>query len=241
MNNFFQEPPVYNKYIAKIMTLKDKYPFIQIFPIGESVLSRQIFALSIGNTSRVTLMAAAFHGSEWLTTTLLTKFFEDVCNSISTKQPMCDCILNSALSEKGLLVVPMVNPDGVSINLEGVESAKYLQEFVKKISNKGYPWQANANGVDLNHNFDAGFDLLKQIEISNGITKPSPTKYGGQIPHSEPESRAMISLLKLYDILSVYAFHSQGEEIYWRYGEKTPAKSKYVVKLLSDLSGYTPI
>ena len=37
-------------------------------------------------------------------------------------------------------------------------------------------WQANVRGVDLNHNYDAGFDAYKQLEPSLGITGGGPTR-----------------------------------------------------------------
>ena len=48
-------------------------------------------------------------------------------------------------------------------------------------------WQANARGVDLNHNYDAGFLEYKQIEAEQGILGGGPTRYSGECPESEPE------------------------------------------------------
>lgn len=240
--NFYNSPPTYSHYIAKLMELKNQFPFIQVFPIGESVLGRQIFALAIGNTAKVSLMAGAFHAQEWLTATLLVRFFEDICTAFLNKQLYCGSNICSALSTRGLLVVPMVNTDGVQIALTGASSALHLSDNVTRISKVSEKsWQANANGVDLNHNFDAGFDILKKLEQQAGITSPSPRQYGGEFPHSEPETRAMVSLLHRYDVETLYAFHSQGEEIFYEYGINTPPKSKYIASLLSNASGYVPI
>lgn len=241
-HNFYSAPPTYSQYIAKLMELKAQFPFIQVFPIGESVLGRQIFALSIGNTTKISLMAGAFHAQEWLTTTLLVRFFEDICSAFLNKQPYASSQICSALSTKGLLVVPMVNTDGVQIALAGARSCQPLSAEIERISATSQKsWQANANGVDLNHNFDAGFVELKQLEIAAGINSPSPRQYGGTAPHSEPETRAMVSLLHRYDVDTLYAFHSQGEEIYYEYGINTPPKSKYLAELFSRASGYTPV
>lgn len=237
--DFYSIPPNYSSYIEKLMELKNTFPFIRIFPIGQSVLGRQIFAMSIGNTSKITLMAGAFHAQEWLTSTMLIRYFEDVCNAFSHKSELCNSSLNSSLSARGLLIVPMVNTDGVQIALNGVHTAMYLEDRVSAIqATSEKSWQANANGVDINHNFDAGFAELKKLEIASGITSASPRQYGGNSPHSEPETRAMVSLLNLYDVETLYAFHSQGEEIFYEYGINTPAKSKYIAKIIADNSGY---
>lgn len=238
--DFYNVVPDYSVYIAKLMELKVKFPFIQVFPIGQSVLGRQIFALSIGNTSKISLMAGAFHAQEWLTATLLVRYFEDVCYAFSHKQPICESSLNSSLSTRGLVIIPMVNIDGVQIALKGVQSALSLSESVTYIqSTSEKSWQANANGIDINHNFDAGFNQLQKMEAANGITGPSPRQYGGPSPHSEPETRAMVSMLNLYDVETLYAFHSQGEEIFYEYGINTPAKSRFIAELLSSSSGYS--
>ncbi len=86
-------------------------------------------------------------------------------------------------------------------------------------------WQANARGVDLNHNFDAGFELCKQAEQSAGILGPGPGKYGGERPESEPETRSICRFIRTQPVRQLYAFHSQGEEIYYQYGEHTPPRA----------------
>ena len=35
------------------------------------------------------------------------------------------------------------------------------------------------------------------------------------------------------------ALHSQGEEIYWRYGENTPSRSRIMAEIMGASSGYT--
>ncbi|WMJ24198.1 M14 family metallocarboxypeptidase [Paludicola sp. MB14-C6] len=238
--DFYTSPPTYKHYVDKLMELKNEFPFVQLFSIGQSVLGRQIFALSIGNMKQVTLMAGAFHAQEWLTTTLLVRYLERVCLAVREKSKICGTSLNQSLSQKGLLFVPMVNPDGVCIALEGAESAGKYAPFVTQIQlSSQRSWQANVRGVDLNHNYDAGFRQLREIEIQSGITGPSPRQYGGQYPHSEPETMAMVRLCLRHNISTAYAFHSQGEEIFYEYGENPPAKGYYMAKLLSHVSGYT--
>lgn len=110
-----------------------------------------------------------------------------------------------------------------------------MKKYKRKATSCG---QANARGVDLNHNFDAGFKELKEIERENGITCPSPRQYGGLFPHSEPESASLVRLVKSTVAERVYAFHSQGEEIFYEYGDSTPPQSKYIADLLCRASGY---
>ena len=77
-----------------------------------------------------------------------------------------------------LTVVPCLNPDGTEIAL------------TKKIY-----WQANASGVDINHNFDADWQNVKRRELELGINSPSPSRYGGEKPESEPETKFSQTIL----------------------------------------------
>lgn len=147
--------------------------------------------------------------------------------------------IGTDLGQRGLTVLPMVNPDGISVVLEGAASAGRYADTVARIQAENPAlWQANARGVDLNHNFDAGFARLRELEQEQGIDQPSPRQYGGLFAHSEPESRAVASFLRSCRVETLYAFHSQGEEIFWEYGDRTPARSHYLGEMLSRASGY---
>ena len=93
--------------------------------------------------------------------------------------------------------------------------------------------------MDLNHNFDAGHNILRQQEIKSGITGPAPRQFGGFYPNSEIETRALVSLVRKISPSRVYAFHSQGEEIFYSYNGITPPKSLLIANTLSRISGYT--
>lgn len=237
--DFYSVPPAYDLMAEKLHQLQKQFPFLRLFHIGKSVLGRKIYAVGIGNLRHVNLFAGAFHAQEWLTCSLLIRFLEDLCRSIEEnekKQPMS---LHETLLEKGFLIIPMVNPDGVEIALHGPQSAGRYAGFVEcLLKNSSVTWQANARGIDLNHNFDAGFCLSRQAELAAGITGPAPRQYGGQMPHSEPETRALVQLCISFDVRAAFAFHSQGEEIFYEYGCHTPAISRHIASLLADYSGY---
>lgn len=240
--DFYTAPPDYPSYVKKLRELKRDFPFLQIFSIGQSLLGRQIYAISLGVSNPCTLMAGAFHAQEWLTCTLLVRFLEHLSLSYRQNTAIAGSLVADSLSARGVVFVPLVNPDGVQIALYGPDTAGALASTVEKIQARSpKSWQANARGVDLNHNFDAGFDILREMETESGITLPFPRQYGGAFPHSEPETRALVSFLRGRRVETLYAFHSQGEEIYSEYGCHTPAQSKYIAKLLCEASGYTPV
>ena len=237
--NFYGSPPDYTSYTNQLNQLKELYPFLEIHTIGQSVLSREIHAIGIGNQTRVTLFAGAFHAQEWLTCSLLMRYIEDLAAHHKDDVDISKVPIRERLQQRGIVIIPMVNPDGVSIALEGAASAKHLQSFVEDtMQNSTQSWQANAQGVDLNHNFNAGYEQLKKMERSKGILSPSPRQYGGVCAHSEPETRALTNFLSHRAVDSVYAFHSQGEEIFYEYGEHTPRKGQFIAEVLSEVSGY---
>ncbi len=240
--DFYQSPPTYACLQKKLRELKQRFPFLQLQSIGQSILGRQIYAVTLGTPNPCALFAGGFHAQEWLTSSLLVRFLENVSLCCQQRTTIMGTLFNNSFISRGLTIIPMVNPDGVSIALEGPKSAGALAPMVEKIQARSpLSWQANARGVDLNHNFDAGYGELKQMEQSMGITQPFPRQYGGAFVHSEPETRALVGFLRTRRVETAYAFHSQGEEIFSEYGTHTPAQSRYIVHLLSKASGYTPV
>lgn len=223
-----------------IENLCQKYPFVKCETIGKSLCNRDIRGLKIGSEKNAVLFAAAFHGMEWLTSLLVLKFAESLCTAICDNLTINGINIQDFLTQKGLVVVPCVNPDGVEISLNGAKTAGMYESLVNKIAPKSCTdsWQANARGVDLNHNFDANWRELHSLEAKRGIIAPAHTRYGGTKPESEPETQAIVRLCEKFNFRHVLAFHSQGEEIYWNFGNETPKKSLYMGKTMAKLSGY---
>ena len=222
-----------------IYELKEKYPFVKVGTLCKSYCGRDIHYIKLGNEQNEVLMVGGVHGMEWLTSLLLLTFIEKVgfCKSNGLKLHNVD--VSSFLGKKGIFVVPCLNPDGTEISIHGSKSAKNYQNLVDAVSRGNTKtWQANARGVDLNHNFDAGWKQLHELEIKNGITCPAPTRYGGKCPESETETRILTELCLKRNFRYAIAFHSQGEEIYWKYGENEPECSFLMGKILSQTSGY---
>ena len=213
------------------------YGFLTRDTIGESRCARPIDMLCVGNRRKQVLFAGAFHGMEWITSLILLKFLDELCFSVMTGQAMCGVKMGVMLNQRGLAVIPCVNPDGVEIQIHGAESAGNYAELVRNAGETS-KWQANAVGVDINHNFSAGWDKLKKLELENGINKPSPTRYGGEFPESEPETRSIASYCRSGNISHAIAFHRQGEEIYWNFGDYNDMEALKMARVMSYSSGY---
>lgn len=215
------------------------YGFLSRNTIGESRCARPVDLLCVGNRQKQVLFAGAFHGMEWITSLLLLKFLDELCFAVMTGRSMCGVKIGAMLNQRGLAVIPCVNPDGVEIQINGAESAGSYEKLVTKASGgTTRKWQANAAGVDINHNFSANWEKLKRLEMDSGIRFPSPTRYGGEFPESEPESRTIASYCRSGNITHALAFHSQGEEIYWDFGDYHDAEALKMAKIMSYSCGY---
>ena len=107
-------------------------------------------------------------------------FFEDVAISQREEKLLNGYDFNKILKAKRLVFMPCVNPDGTEISINGFHSAREYYTIVKSVGkNDHIHWNANAAGIDINHNFDAGWEKLKQMELVQGIKTPAPTRFGG--------------------------------------------------------------
>ncbi|MDK2801801.1 MAG: gamma-D-glutamyl-meso-diaminopimelate peptidase [Oscillospiraceae bacterium] len=241
IKHFLETPPSYIALKKILSNLNKKYNFIKLYSIGKTWLNKDIFSISIGNINDATIFVGAVHSQEWLTTLLLIKLIDKICLSINYNLKLYNLDIKEEFKIKGIIFVPMLNPDGVEIGINGASAGKKFSNHISNIiSSSNEKWQANARGVDLNHNFDAGFSILKKIEQQAGIIKPSPTQYGGVFPNSEKESKAIVDFI-LYNqnkINKLIAFHSQGEEIFYKYGNTINSKGKFLANIISKNSRY---
>ena len=157
-----------------LYALRGRHRFLDTLPIGRSVLGREIFGLLLGGGDRV-LVAAAFHGQEWLTALAALRFCEDICDALEKDGRLEGIDLRQALALRSLVVIPMVNPDGVDIAVHGAAAAGVREEEVRVLGGD-VPglWQANARGVDINHNFNAGWAAMQEMERKRGCAARRP-------------------------------------------------------------------
>lgn len=236
----FTHPPTCGAIWKELRQFAQEHPSTRLFRAGDSACGREIPVIGIGNLKKAVLFAGGVHAQEWLTTLLLMRFVEDFTTAWEGNGELADFSFSRLKSGKGLLILPMVNPDGIEIAVRGASAAGEFRDLVESVSSQNpSPWQANARGVDLNHNFDAGWGVLRAMEIESGITGPSPTRFGGLHPESEPETRTVVQLVSAFRPRRLYAFHSQGEEIFWEYGGYNIPDASLIAQALHALSGYT--
>lgn len=215
-------------------------PVLQEFSLGKSCAGHDITALKINSENgEYVLFVAAFHGSEHITANVLLAFVEDFSAAYTKNGSLAGIKIRKALGKRGVIFVPCVNPDGCEISIRGASACGNFADKIYSIcQGKFEKWNSNLRGVDINHNFDADWEKLHELERKSGIFGPSPTRFGGYSPESEPETAALVNLCKNSYIKHSMALHSQGEVIYWNYKGYEPKISKQMAEIMAATSGY---
>jgi len=224
--------------------LAARYPFIRTGDIGQSVMGKPIWYLRMGSGENQVLYNAEHHANEWITTPLLLKFAEELAAAAAAGEKIFDQNAAELLDYATVTLVPAVNPDGLDL----VTGELKQGEFYRGATNISDDWQkipfpsgwkANIRGTDLNLQYPAGWERAKEIKYAQGVRGPAPMDYVGSAPLSAPESRALYDFTLASSPRLTLSYHTQGEEIYWRYGECEPEGAKKIGELFAKLSGYT--
>ena len=209
-------------------------------PIGVSLDSRTIWEIVIGNPNahNAIFIEAAVHGREWMNSWMIMKQIESLLQN--WKKPVAEgVLLGDIFDECAVYIMPMVNPDGVTISQCGIEAIQnpMLRENLYKMKGASKPsrWKANAAGVDINRNFITGWGnyVLENNYASEG--------FGGLYPFSEPETMALATafMQRKFDI--AVSYHSMEGAIYWNLGqgeELLYSTAKLAIEV-SQITGYS--
>jgi g-D-glutamyl-meso-diaminopimelate peptidase len=236
-----KKPYDFKSFQKEMENLKELYPFIRLRSIGESVLGLKLYEIKIGKGNKRIHINGSFHANEWITTAIIMTFLNDYLLSLTNMSRLKGFYTAPLYFETTLSIVPMVNPDGVNLVLNGPpEEEPYRSAVVQMNSgNMNFDqWKANIRGVDLNNQFPACWDIEKERKEPKS---PAPRDYPGDEPLTEPEAMAIANLTKKQDFSRVLAFHTQGKEIYWGYLNNEPAESETIVNEFARMSGYKAV
>ncbi|MBU3091288.1 peptidoglycan-binding protein [Clostridium sp. CF011] len=222
--------------------LKARYPFIEVASGGKSELGKELYYVKLGNGPNKVFYNGSHHAIEWITTVLLMKFIENFSKAYATGENIEGYSALDIWNKSTIYIMPMVNPDGIDLVLNGLErSNPYYNDLIKwnnGSSDFSKTWSANIRGVDLNHNYDAMWQKSKDAEKSYGVYGPGPTRYSGTAPESESESKAVADFTRKHGFRLVIAYHTQGEVIYWDFQNLASAEARKIGEIFSSLSGY---
>lgn len=153
--------------------------------LGSSEDGRTIWCLRVGNPSagRKIVIDAGIHAREWMNPLMIVHKCEEILRQYTDYK--------ATLKNACLYVVPMINPDGVTISQYGfgaIRSEK-LRKICQKTKASARTWKGNARGVNLNFNFPGGWNP------ENKSKKPDGNSYPGEKAASEKETKVMMSFI----------------------------------------------
>ncbi len=226
----------YEQMLTDADELAAMYPgLVTLSSIGQSAEGRELLCIRLGTGEREIVLTGSIHGCEYFATDFLMYMIDRYAYGYAANETYEGYDYRALLDEVTLVVVPMLNPDGVNIAQNGAEAAAD-PAAIRSMSLQGtgyYGWKANANGVDLNRNFPLLWSNY------NGITVPSARYYSGPEAASEPEVQAIIALLDSTDYWMLADFHCYGEVIYWQdnYNEITD-EYRAIAERVMDETGF---
>lgn len=200
----------------------------EVYNIGFSLLGRPITAIHIGSYSGPQiLIQGAIHAREYITSLLLIELVKFTA---------------SQRFSGGFYFVPLMNPDGVALVLEGSRTigCEVLRNYLTEINSNSEDfslWKANANAVDLNVNFNADWGQGRQ-----NVFCPAPANFVGYYPESEREVRTLINFAENIKPSMTISYHSRGEVIYYGFTGQTPAELErdlVIASNIAEVTGYT--
>lgn len=195
--------------------------------LGTTLDNRNIYDLIIGDeeAENHVIIHASIHAREYITTKLVMRQAADYLKGLSDGSGSYKNTAYAELSENTAIhVIPMVNPDGVTLcqkGIEGIKTDAARTRITEIITLDGggvdstdfTQWKANANGVDLNRNYDAKWNEYE------GPNHPSSDHYKGEAPGSEPETKALMDLTENNPVKRTISYHTYGEVVYWYFGQ----------------------
>ncbi len=188
--------------------------------IATTMQGRSLWLIKFGNlqAENKILITASIHAREYMTSQLVMRMLEEYV--LNYDVPNADGITyKQRFTNTCFYILPMVNPDGVTICQNGSKSIK-----------------ANANGVDLNRNFPLGFGSGPRLAKNPGLAY-----YPGVAPLSEPETAAMAALLNENVFCAGINYHSMGNIIYYGAATNTPEVAqgcRQMADLVHSIIGY---
>lgn len=216
----------YEKFIDDAIALSKEYSnILEYVTIGKSHDNRDIALLKLGKGKKHMFVCGGVHGRESINPIVLLRIIELYADMYSNYRQLKDEIISKMynptknliseyekmifesciyelLQTYTILFVPLLNPDGYVISLEGYDSIRdeKLKSLCKDMNLPYHEWKYNARGIDINRNFPS---------------KLWKAKFEGDYPASENETKALIKLFHDYKSLGFLDFHSRGKQIFY--------------------------
>jgi len=211
--------------------------------IGNTFEGRPIYAIKVGVDTGLEkpsiLLMANIHGREDFTSMLDMKMLDYILYQYYESGRWGNYDLKDLLSKIDIWFIPVANPDGLNITQNGIASSKNYNalKLMDNIAKDDRWWKSNANGVDLNRNFDDG-----NWSIKTSYKRKSSEGFKGDKPNSELETKAIQKFCRETKPLMAISYHSSGNIMYWADSDTHSIFEDIdttIVERMSVLTGYT--
>ncbi len=215
LEQIYKSKDVYTDTQKRLTEFNKNYSNITyLFSAGKSVQKRDLSVLKIGNGSKKIFINAAHHPREYIGTILTLNQIQNLLEAYTNNSSIDGQKIRNLLDNQvTYYFMPLVNPDGVQICVNGSPSYYF-----------------NANKVDLNHNYDALW-----------FKKITTTYSTGTKAFSEPETQAVRDLCLTIEFDLTLAYHAAGDIIYWYFGQEGADKTRDMAyaNMLKSTTGYS--
>lgn len=179
--------------------------------LGRSVQDREINYYRIGSGRQAVLFVGGIHGNEVGT----VKLVYQLLNYLTEQQANYPTFT--------FHLIPCLNPDGYAL---ARQSPDYW--------NGGRIGRFNANNVDLNRNFPTASFQSESVWTHGKNYQEKTVVFCGAKGGSEPETQALLRLVKQEKISTYFAFHTAARDVM---GNETPLGQE-LAALFSQATGY---
>ena len=245
-------------YTYDIMTedvnrFSSQYPgLIRVNVLAQTYDQRNIYDIVFGNpqAQNQIVIQASCHGREYMTSQLVMnqlEFYLKNYYSLSYNNESFESIFSNVC----IHIIPMLNPDGVSISQFGADIINnldmraalydmYRYDYANKVTSLSMAqyfksWKSNARGVDINRNFNTYWTN------NRAINRPSSSIFAGECAESERETQVLRNLINsLPSVRMVVSYHSSGSYVYWAYGQTGEFRARCLdmARTVQSVTGY---
>ncbi|MWC31241.1 M14 family zinc carboxypeptidase [Paenibacillus sp. MMS18-CY102] len=230
----------YSVMSSDIKKLAARYPgLIKPSSIGSSEYGRDLLSFELGKGPAIILLNGSHHAREWMTTIWLMAMTEYYAKAYENNASWNGIRVRELLDHVTFRIVPMVNPDGVTLQQQGPSAFPAADRPALIRMNDGSAnfkrWKANGKGVDLNRQYPAQWPY-----IANPASAPHYMNYKGAAPLQAKESKAMANLAQMINPELAISYHTAGEIVYWNFHTlaENVSRDRAIATSYAAMTGY---
>ncbi|WP_409343973.1 M14 family zinc carboxypeptidase [Paenibacillus sp. MBLB4367] len=219
------------------------YPgLIEVKTIGKTAFGRDIRAVKLGKGEASVLIDGSQHAREWMGTNLILYMIDRYAYAYEHNMKYDDYIVRELLDRCAIWFVPMVNPDGVTLQQKGLDAFPgSFHAGLIGMNGGSYNfkrWKASAEGIDINRQYPAMWSGIR-----NSPQYPMFKNYKGSEPAETAEASSMIHFAYAIDPEIAFSYHTSGEVLYWHFNTSPEhlARDKRMADAITGMTGYSQI